>query len=50
MMKYPLGNLQDSNYWHYVLQLSTYAWMIQMMDPRFKIKKLALIHYDHDNK
>lgn len=50
MMKYPLSNLQDSNYWHYVLQLSTYAWMIQKMDPRFKIKKLALIHYDHDNK
>lgn len=49
-MKYPLSNLQDSNYWHYVLQLSTYAWMIQKMDPRFKIKKLALIHYDHDNK
>jgi hypothetical protein len=47
-MKYPLNNIDDSNFWHYTLQLSTYAWMIQKVDPRFKIKKLILIHYDHD--
>ena len=28
-MKFPLNNLDDVNYWHYALQLSTYAWMIQ---------------------
>lgn len=27
-MKFPLNNLDDVNYWHYTLQLSTYAWMI----------------------
>ena len=24
-MKYPLNNIMDCNYWHYTLQLSTYA-------------------------
>ena len=28
-MKFPLNNLDDVNYYHYALQLSTYAWMIQ---------------------
>ena len=48
MMKYPLNNLQDTNFWHYSLQLSTYAWMIEKANPNFKIKSLVLIHYDHD--
>ncbi len=48
MMKYPLNNLQDTNFWHYSLQLSTYAWMIQKANPEFNIKALILIHYDHD--
>lgn len=48
MMRYPLNNLQDTNFWHYSLQLSTYAWMIKKIDPRFNIKALMLIHYDHD--
>lgn len=48
-MKYPLNNIQDTNFWHYTLQLSTYAWMIQKINPKFNIKKLILIHYDHDN-
>lgn len=47
-MKYPLNNIQDTNFWHYTLQLSTYAWMIQKIDPRFNIKSLLLLHYDHD--
>jgi ATP-dependent exoDNAse (exonuclease V) beta subunit len=25
MLKYPLNNIQDTNFWHYSLQLSTYA-------------------------
>lgn len=49
MMKYPLNNLQDTNFWHYSLQLSTYAWMIQKANPEFNIKSLILIHYDHDD-
>lgn len=47
MMKYPLSNLMDCNKVHYALQLSTYAWMLQMINPEFVIKKLMLIHYDH---
>ena len=48
-MKYPLNNLQDTNFWHYSLQLSTYAWMIQKINPLFNIKLLMLIHFDHNN-
>lgn len=47
-MKYPLNNIEDTNFWHYSLQLSTYAWMIQKVHPEFNIKLLMLIHYDHD--
>lgn len=49
-LKFPLNNIDDSNFWHYTLQLSTYAWMIQKIDPRFEIKKLVLIHYDHNDQ
>lgn len=47
-LKYPLNHVDDANFWHYTLQLSTYAWMIQKIDPRFNIKLLQLIHFDHD--
>ena len=47
-MQYPLNNLQDCNYYHYTLQLSTYAWMIQKLNPNFNIKGLILVHYGHD--
>lgn len=48
-MKYPLNTLPDVNYWHYALQLSTYAWMIQMIDPEYVIKDLILVHFDHND-
>lgn len=48
-MKYPLNNLDDVNYWHYTLQLSTYAWMIQKKNPEFEIEDLVLVHFDHDD-
>lgn len=48
-MLYPLNGLPDSNYWHYAMQLSTYAWMIQMMDPEYTIKDLIIIHFDHND-
>lgn len=48
-LKYPLNNIDDCNFMHYSLQLSTYAWMLQKMDPRLNIKLLMLIHIDHDN-
>ena len=47
-MQYPLNNLDDCNFSHYSLQLSTYAWMIQKINPEFVIKGLILIHLDHD--
>lgn len=47
-MKYPLNNLDDCNYNHYTLQLSTYAWMLQKINPDFNIKGLILVHFDHE--
>lgn len=47
-MKYPLTKLMDSNYWHYALQLSTYAYMLQRLNPDFVIRDLILNHIDHD--
>lgn len=46
-MLYPLNTIEDSNFWHYTLQLSTYAWMLQKVNPNFVIKDLILNHYDH---
>ena len=47
-MKYPLNNLDDCNFYHYTLQLSTYAWMLQKLHPEFNIKGLIINHYDHN--
>ena len=47
-MKYPLTNIEDCNLWHYYLQLSTYAWMMQKINPNFNIKRLFIYHFDHD--
>jgi ATP-dependent exoDNAse (exonuclease V) beta subunit len=48
MMQYPLNNLMDCNKMHYTLQLSTYAWMLQQLNPEFNIKHLWLVHFDHN--
>lgn len=48
-MKFPLNKLDDCNYWHYTLQLSTYAWMIQQLNPEFEIEDLVLVHFDHQD-
>lgn len=47
-MKYPLNHLDDCNLQHYTMQLSTYAWMLQKINPNFVIKDLILNHYDHE--
>lgn len=47
-MKYPLNTLEDCNFQHYTMQLSTYAWMLQKINPNFVIKDLILNHYDHE--
>ena len=48
MLQYPLNNLMDCNKVHYTLQLSTYAWMIQQLNPEFVIKRLTIDHFDHN--
>ena len=47
-MKYPLTNLDDCNFNAYQLQLSTYAWILQKLNPNFNIKRLFINHYDHE--
>lgn len=47
-MKYPLSNIMDCNLMHYTIQLSMYAYMVKQLNPEFVIKKLMIIHYDHD--
>lgn len=47
-MLYPLNNLPDLNFYHYSMQLSTYAWMLQKINPKFVIRDLIINHYDHD--
>ena len=49
MMKFPLNNLQDCNYYHYCLQLSTYAYIIESYNPNFSIEDLVLVHFDHND-
>lgn len=50
MMKYPLNNIMDSNYHHYTLQLSLYAYMIQQLNPEVNIRELKIIHIDRTGK
>lgn len=47
-MQYPLNNLDDVNYWHYAMQLSTYAWMMQQLNPEYEIEDLVLVHFNHE--
>lgn len=47
-LKYPLNDLDDCNFNIYQLQLSTYAYMLQILRPELNIKKLIIYHIDHD--
>lgn len=49
-MLYPLNNLDDCNYLHYTLQLSTYAWMVQQLRPDLNLQELIMVHFDHNGK
>jgi hypothetical protein len=40
----PVSHLDDSNYWHYALQLSFYMYMIIKHNPKLKPGKLCLDH------
>ena len=50
MMKYPLNNIEDCNFWHYTLQLSLYAYILQKLNPNFNIKSLKLVHIAREGK
>ena len=44
----PLEHLDDSNYWHYALQLSLYANIILRYSPLLKLKDLILNHVEFE--
>lgn len=48
-MKFPLNTLDECNYSHYNLQLSTYAYMLTQKHPEFIIEDLILVHFDHND-
>ena len=48
-MKFPLNDIDDCNFYHYSMQLSVYSYLLQRINPKFKIKKLIIHHIDHDN-
>lgn len=48
-MQFPLNNLDDTNYWHYCLQLSTYAYIMESYNSDFTIEDLVLVHFDHED-
>lgn len=48
MMKFPLSNLMDTNYWKYSLQLSVYMYLLQQIKPELNCKGLMLIHIDKE--
>ena len=48
-MKFPLNSLDECNYSHHNLQLSTYAYMLTQKYPEFVIEDLVLVHFDHDD-
>lgn len=49
-MKYPLNTLDDCNFMHYTMQLSTYAWMIEQLNPDYRVVDLIILHRDHSDK
>ena len=49
-MKYPLTNIMDSNYYHYSLQLSLYAYMLQQKNPEFNIRSLTIVQIPKDGE
>lgn len=49
-MLYPLNSLDECEFSHYAMQLSTYAYMLQKLNPNFVINKLYINHYDHSGK
>ena len=49
-MKYPLTNVEDANYGHYIMQLSTYIYMVKQIDPSLTFGSSTIIHYDHKGK
>lgn len=42
VMKYPLNYLQDSNYWHYELQLNIYAYILEQYG--YTVRDIKIFH------
>lgn len=49
MLKFPLNNLMDCNFYHYSLQLSLYGYMLQKINPEFNIRSLTIVQIPKDS-
>lgn len=49
-MYYPIHHLEDTTFNHYALQLSFYAYMLQLKNTKFNIKQLTLLHNAGDGE
>lgn len=43
-MTFPLNNLQNSNFWHYAVQLNIYMFMLKVHNPKLKQGKMEILH------
>lgn len=50
MMKFPVNTVQDCNLGHYSLQLSLYMYLLQKTNPKYKCKRLFIVHIDREGK
>lgn len=44
MMKFPLNNLMNSNFWHYSVQLNLYMYMLKAHNPTLSIGTMEILH------
>lgn len=48
MMKHPLNNIMNSNFWHYAIQLNLYMYMLRAHNPNLKVGTMTILHViDH---
>lgn len=45
-MRYPLSNIEDCNFKHYSLQLSLYAYLVELNYPEITINTLTIEHHE----
>jgi ATP-dependent exoDNAse (exonuclease V) beta subunit len=45
-MLFPLNDIMDCNYFHYTMQLSLYAYILEQLYPKLHVSNLMIVHFD----